>query len=84
MKAFSCLAAVLFNFSTTAFAAKSFSASNLYYAAGLKDSQSTVLLDGLKSAGVKVLRVWLDGESHTAARITRGLILIASLHRPIR
>lgn len=42
-------------------AAKSFSASNLYYAAGLTDSQSTTLLEGLQSAGVKVLRVWLDG-----------------------
>lgn len=42
-------------------AANSFSASNLYYAAGLTDSQSTTLLSGLQSAGVKVLRVWLDG-----------------------
>jgi mannan endo-1,4-beta-mannosidase len=45
----------------TTFAAKSFSASNLYYAAGLTDSQQTTLLTGLQSAGVKVLRVWLDG-----------------------
>ncbi|KAJ4248468.1 hypothetical protein NW762_012805 [Fusarium torreyae] len=44
-------------------AAKSFSASNLYYAAGLTDSQQTTLLSGLQSAGVKVLRVWLDGQS---------------------
>lgn len=42
-------------------AAKSFSASNLYYAAGLKEKQQTALLEGLQSAGVKVLRVWLDG-----------------------
>jgi mannan endo-1,4-beta-mannosidase len=42
-------------------AANSFSASNLYYAAGLTDTQSTTLLSGLQSAGVKVLRVWLDG-----------------------
>jgi mannan endo-1,4-beta-mannosidase len=55
------------SFSATAFAAKSFSASNLYYAAGLTDSQSTVLFDGLKSSGVRVLRVWLDGKP------TRGL-----------
>ncbi|KAH6994548.1 glycoside hydrolase superfamily [Fusarium venenatum] len=47
----------------TTFAAKSFSASNLYYAAGLTDSQQTALLSGLQSAGVKVLRVWLDGQS---------------------
>ncbi|KAJ5444707.1 uncharacterized protein N7458_008579 [Penicillium daleae] len=46
-------------------AANSFSASNLYYAAGLTDSQSTTLLSGLQSAGVKVLRVWLDGQSGT-------------------
>ncbi|KAM0077236.1 hypothetical protein ACKRZS_010701 [Fusarium odoratissimum] len=44
-------------------AAKSFSASNLYYAAGLTDGQQTTLLNGLQSAGVKVLRVWLDGQS---------------------
>lgn len=51
----------LASFSTT-FAAKSFSASNLYYAAGLRDAQQTTLLEGLQSAGVKVLRVWLDGK----------------------
>jgi mannan endo-1,4-beta-mannosidase len=62
MKVFSYLTAVFCSLSTTAFAAKSFSASNLYYAAGLTDNQQTFLLDGLKSAGVKVLRVWLDGE----------------------
>jgi mannan endo-1,4-beta-mannosidase len=66
MKVFSCVTALLcgLSFSTTAFAVKSFSGSNLYYAAGLKDNQQTALLDGLKSAGVKVLRVWLDGEAH--------------------
>ncbi|EXK36114.1 hypothetical protein FOXG_13531 [Fusarium oxysporum f. sp. lycopersici 4287] len=47
----------------TANAAKSFSASNLYYAAGLTDGQQTTLLNGLQSAGVKVLRVWLYGQS---------------------
>jgi mannan endo-1,4-beta-mannosidase len=47
---------------STTFAAKSFSASNLYYAAGLTDTQQTTLFEGLKSAGVKVLRVWLDGK----------------------
>jgi hypothetical protein len=46
---------------TSTLAAQSFSASNLYYAAGLTDAQSTTLLGGLQSAGVKVLRVWLDG-----------------------
>ncbi|KAF2993031.1 hypothetical protein E8E13_000043 [Curvularia kusanoi] len=52
----------------TILAAKSFSASNLYYAAGLKESQQVTLLEGLHSAGVKVLRVWLDGQSE----ITKG------------
>lgn len=50
----------LASFSKT-YAAKSFSASNLYYAAGLREAQQTTLLEGLQSAGVKVLRVWLDG-----------------------
>jgi len=45
-----------------ALAANSFSASNLYYAAGLTVDQQHTLLSGLQSAGVKVLRVWLDGK----------------------
>jgi mannan endo-1,4-beta-mannosidase len=49
----------------SALAAPSFSASNLYYAAGLTSQQQTTFLQGLKSAGVKVLRVWLDGQSGT-------------------
>jgi len=44
-------------------AATSFAGSNLYYAAGLTQSQQTTLFTGLKDAGVQVLRVWLDGES---------------------
>ena len=62
MKLFS-LTTILYGLSSLSvtLAAKSFSGSNLYYAAGLTDSQSTSLLSGLKSAGVKVLRVWLDG-----------------------
>ncbi|GJN75740.1 glycoside hydrolase family 5 protein [Purpureocillium lilacinum] len=48
-----------------ALAANSFSASNLYYAAGLTVDQQHTLLSGLQSAGVKVLRVWLDGQSGT-------------------
>jgi mannan endo-1,4-beta-mannosidase len=57
------LASILVGLSsvTSTLAAQSFSASNLYYAAGLTDAQSTTLLEGLQSAGVKVLRVWLDG-----------------------
>ncbi|KAL4966136.1 glycoside hydrolase superfamily [Aspergillus stella-maris] len=50
---------------TSALAAKSFAGSNLYYAAGLTDEQSMTLLEGLQSAGVKVLRVWLDGQQGT-------------------
>ncbi|KAL4878889.1 glycoside hydrolase superfamily [Aspergillus karnatakaensis] len=50
---------------TSTLAAKSFSASNLYYAAGLTDAQSTTLFEGLQDADVKVLRVWLDGQSGT-------------------
>ena len=63
MKALSLWTGLLFGLSslTTSYAFKSFSASNLYYAAGLKESQQTTLFEGLQSAGVKVLRVWLDG-----------------------
>jgi hypothetical protein len=42
-------------------ATQSFAGSNLYYAAGLNQAQQTTLFTGLKDAGVKVLRVWLDG-----------------------
>lgn len=67
MRAFSYISTLLVVLShlPTSFGAKSFSASNLYYAAGLKDDQSALLLQGLQSAGVKVLRVWLDGEPLT-------------------
>ncbi|KAL5361128.1 glycoside hydrolase superfamily [Aspergillus floccosus] len=44
-------------------AASVFAGSNLYYAAGLTSSQQDTLFTGLQSAGVKVLRVWLDGQS---------------------
>ncbi|KAH7919242.1 glycoside hydrolase family 5 protein [Leucogyrophana mollusca] len=46
-------------------AANSFAGSNLYYAAGLYPDARATLLDGLQSAGLKVLRVWLDGQSET-------------------
>jgi mannan endo-1,4-beta-mannosidase len=85
MKVFPLLAAALcsLSFSTTAFAAKSFSASNLYYAAGLKDSQQTALFDGLKSAGVKVLRVWLDGKCSVKLLALQFFILNYFRRRPI-
>lgn len=65
MKLFSFITTSLLGFSsiTTTLAAPSFTASNLYYAAGLKDEQTEKLLKGLQSAGIKVLRVWLDGQS---------------------
>lgn len=44
------------------YAVKSFAGSNLYYAAGLSIDQQKNLFSQLQSAGVKVLRVWLDGE----------------------
>ncbi|KAH8120346.1 beta-1,3-mannanase [Phellopilus nigrolimitatus] len=52
-----------------AYAANSFAGSNLYYAAGLSDSDRTTLLQGLQDAGMKVLRVWLDGQS---SKTTKG------------
>lgn len=64
MKTLAFLATLLYGISSAAgvSASKSFAASNLYYAAGLKVNQQTTLLQGLQSAGVKVLRVWLDGQ----------------------
>ncbi|KAH9846610.1 glycoside hydrolase [Lenzites betulinus] len=46
-------------------AANTFAGSNLYYAAGLRADTRTTLLSRLQSAGMKVLRVWLDGQSFT-------------------
>ncbi|KAH9933245.1 glycoside hydrolase [Epithele typhae] len=40
-----------------------FAGSNLYYAAGLTADGRTAYLKTLQSAGMKVLRVWLDGQS---------------------
>ncbi|CAI0649448.1 unnamed protein product [Colletotrichum noveboracense] len=66
MKLYSLFAALLgLSLSVTCQAAKSFSASNLYYAAGLNTQQQTFLFEGLQSAGIKVLRVWLDGQSES-------------------
>ncbi|KAG9120029.1 hypothetical protein FRC07_004649, partial [Ceratobasidium sp. 392] len=49
-------------------AANSFAGSNLYYAAGLSASQRATLLSGMQSAGMKVLRVWLDGQSTASTK----------------
>ncbi|KAI0445512.1 beta-1,3-mannanase [Xylaria telfairii] len=46
-----------------AFGAASFAGSNLYYAAGLSTDQQDYLFKNLQGAGVKVLRVWLDGQN---------------------
>lgn len=43
-------------------AQQSFAGSNLYYAAGLDADQQTTLFQGLQTAGIRVVRVWLDGE----------------------
>ncbi|ENH74748.1 hypothetical protein FOC1_g10003532 [Fusarium oxysporum f. sp. cubense race 1] len=67
----------------TANAAKSFSTSNLYHVAGLADGQQTTLLNGLQSAGVKVLRVWLDGTSlddWDDTVLNYGIKLLISIH----
>jgi len=50
-------------FALRALAASSWAGSNLYYAAGLSVKQQEYLLAGLQSADIKVLRVWLDGQS---------------------
>jgi len=54
---------ILAGLAAYASAAQSFAGSNLYYAAGLTQAQQTTLFTGLKDAGVKVLRVWLDGQN---------------------
>jgi hypothetical protein len=54
-------------------AATSFAGSNLYYAAGLTQSQQTTLFTGLKDAGVQVLRVWLDGEPKLSRNVSLPL-----------
>ncbi|EKM60724.1 glycoside hydrolase family 5 protein [Phanerochaete carnosa HHB-10118-sp] len=48
-----------------AFAANSFAGSNLYYAAGLSSADRTTLLQGLQNANMKVLRVWINGQTDT-------------------
>ncbi|KAI0651460.1 glycoside hydrolase [Trametes meyenii] len=45
--------------------ANTFAGSNLYYAPGLRKDSRNTLLQGLKDAEMKVLRVWLDGQSST-------------------
>jgi mannan endo-1,4-beta-mannosidase len=61
----------IFGLVESAAAAMSFAGSNLYYAAGLTQSQQTALFTGLEDAGVQVLRVWLDGEFEPISTIRR-------------
>jgi mannan endo-1,4-beta-mannosidase len=56
-------------FISLACAANSFAGSNLYYAAGLSASQRATLLSSMQSAGMKVLRVWLDGQSTASTKV---------------
>ncbi len=62
MKSFVFLYALLALFAGLSQAAQSFAGSNLYYAAGLTSDQQKTLFSKLQQAGVKVLRVWLDGK----------------------
>jgi len=48
---------------------KSWAGANLYYAAGLSQSQQEFLFSNMQKAGLKVLRTWLDGQS---SRSTKG------------
>ncbi|KAK2050945.1 beta-1,3-mannanase [Colletotrichum caudatum] len=68
MKSYSFFTTLLAGLSSiaTSLGAKSFAASNLYYAPGLTGDQQIYLLQGLHSAGIKVLRVWLDGQQGEA------------------
>eukprot|EP01121_Diplochlamys_sp_Union-15-3_P018219 TRINITY_DN65_c0_g1_i1.p1 TRINITY_DN65_c0_g1~~TRINITY_DN65_c0_g1_i1.p1 ORF type:complete len:363 (-),score=44.05 TRINITY_DN65_c0_g1_i1:119-1207(-) len=44
--------------------------SSLYYAAGLYTNEQQFLFQGLQSAGIKVLRVWLDGQNSGSTKNT--------------
>ncbi|KAI0202966.1 beta-1,3-mannanase [Astrocystis sublimbata] len=59
------LAAACLALAGRALGAASFPGSNLYYAAGLSTDQQDYLFKNLQDAGVKVLRVWLDGQSES-------------------
>ncbi|KAG8846974.1 hypothetical protein FRB96_001724 [Tulasnella sp. 330] len=50
--------------------ATSFAGANLYYAAGLSSSQRATYFAALQKAGMKVLRVWLDGQSTSTTKAT--------------
>jgi len=48
----------------------SFAGANLYYAAGLYQNDQQYLFSNLQAAGVKVLRVWLDGQTSATTKGT--------------
>jgi len=54
----------------TALAAKSFAGSNLYYAPGLYSNTQEFLFSNLQNAGIKVIRVWLDGQTSGSTKNT--------------
>jgi len=60
---FATLCAILTLAANVVLAAQSFAGANLYYAAGLSSNQQDAYFQKLSDAGVKVLRVWLDGQS---------------------
>lgn len=83
MKFFSAaITVVSLGFVGLANAANSFAGSNLYYAAGLSASQRATLLGGMQSAGMKVLRVWLDGQSTASTKVSTqiGMIDLSYMH----
>jgi len=49
---------------------QSFAGSNLYYAPGLYLNQQDFLFSNMQKAGLKVLRVWLDGQSTASTKGT--------------
>ncbi|KAF9461513.1 glycoside hydrolase family 5 protein [Collybia nuda] len=48
-------------YASSALAANSFAGANNYYAFSLPDTERHALLDGMKAAGMKVLRTWVTG-----------------------
>ncbi|KZT67622.1 glycoside hydrolase family 5 protein [Daedalea quercina L-15889] len=61
-----CVVPVLAFLGAVASAANPFAGSNLYYAAYVNEANTSVrTFRGLQNAGMKVLRVWLDGQSET-------------------
>eukprot|EP01087_Luapelamoeba_hula_P018495 TRINITY_DN5963_c0_g2_i1.p1 TRINITY_DN5963_c0_g2~~TRINITY_DN5963_c0_g2_i1.p1 ORF type:complete len:418 (-),score=62.83 TRINITY_DN5963_c0_g2_i1:72-1325(-) len=49
----------------------SWAGSNLYYAAGLTFSEQEYLFSNLRRSGVRVLRVWLDGQTQGSTKNTK-------------